>query len=145
MLTNVSASVSPMNGERPDNLKQNFYSNLIKYLLNLNMCNIRGRSDKYLASPSEGATIAREIYYRVVHSRRRLLSTFQSNRTRSFILTACGNGRVRGFYKNGKEQYQSVIRFLFLEGKSRSEIKERLDAVYGDSSHSSPSMATVKN
>ena len=30
----------------------------------------------------------------------------------------------------------------FLEGKSRSEIKERLDAVYGDSS---PSMATVKN
>ena len=41
-----------------------------------------------------------------------------------------------------KEQYRSVIRFLFLEGKSRSEIKERLDAVYGDSS---PSIATVKN
>ena len=41
-----------------------------------------------------------------------------------------------------KEQYGSVIRFLFLEGKSRSEIKQRLDAVYGDSS---PSMATVKN
>jgi len=41
-----------------------------------------------------------------------------------------------------KEQYRSVIRFLFLEGKSRSEIKERFDAVYGDSS---PSMATVKN
>ena len=40
------------------------------------------------------------------------------------------------------EQYRSVIRFLFLEGKSRSEIKERLDAVYGDSS---PSMAIVKN
>lgn len=35
-----------------------------------------------------------------------------------------------------------MIRFLFLEGKSRSEIKERLDAVYGESS---PSMATVKN
>ena len=35
-----------------------------------------------------------------------------------------------------------MIRFLFLEGKSRSEIKERLDAVYNDSS---PSMATVKN
>ena len=35
-----------------------------------------------------------------------------------------------------------MIRFLFLEGKSRSEIKERLDAAYGDSS---PSMATVKN
>lgn len=41
-----------------------------------------------------------------------------------------------------KEQYRSVIRFLFLEGKSRSEIKNRLDTVYGDSS---PSMATVKN
>jgi len=40
------------------------------------------------------------------------------------------------------EQYRSVIRFLFLEGKLLSEIKERLDAVYGDSS---PSMATVKN
>ena len=35
-----------------------------------------------------------------------------------------------------------MIWFLFLEGKSCSEIKERLDAVYGDSS---PSMATVKN
>jgi len=41
-----------------------------------------------------------------------------------------------------KEQCRSVIRFLFLEGKSRSEIKERLDAVYCDSS---PSTATVKN
>ena len=41
-----------------------------------------------------------------------------------------------------KKQYQSVIQFLILEGKSRDEIKERLDAVYGDSSHS---MATVKN
>jgi len=41
-----------------------------------------------------------------------------------------------------KEQYRSVIQFLFLERKSRSEMKKRLDAVYGDSS---PSMATVKN
>ena len=46
------------------------------------------------------------------------------------------------FRKMEKEQYRSVIRFLFLKGKSRSEIKERLDAVCGDSS---PSMATVKN
>ena len=46
------------------------------------------------------------------------------------------------FTKTEKEQYQSAIRFLFFEGKSRSEIKECLDAVYGDSS---PSMATVKN
>ena len=58
---------------------------------------IRGRSDKYLASSLEGVTIAIEICYRVVHYRRRLLSKFQSNRTRSFVLTACGNGRVRGF------------------------------------------------
>jgi len=41
-----------------------------------------------------------------------------------------------------KEQYRSVIQFLFLEGKLCSEIKECLDAVYGDSS---PLMATVKN
>ena len=46
------------------------------------------------------------------------------------------------FRKMVKEQYRSVIRFLFLEGKSRSEIKKRLDAVYGNSF---PSMATVKN
>ena len=46
------------------------------------------------------------------------------------------------FKKMEKEQYRSVIRVLFLEGKSRSGIKERLDAVYGDSS---PSMTTVKN
>ena len=44
--------------------------------------------------------------------------------------------------KMEKEQYRSVIRFLFLEGKSRSEIKERLDTVYGDSS---TSIKTVKN
>ena len=48
------------------------------------------------------------------------------------------------FRKMEKEQYRSVIRFLFLflEEKLRSEIKERLDAVYSDSS---PLMATVKN
>jgi len=47
-----------------------------------------------------------------------------------------------GFRKMEKEQYRSVIRFLFLEGKLRSEIKKRLDTMYGDSA---PSMATVKN
>ena len=62
---------------------------------------LRGRSDKYLASPPEGATIARQIYYRVVHFRR-LLSKFRSNWTRSFVLTVCGNDRVQGFYKKGK-------------------------------------------
>jgi hypothetical protein len=35
-----------------------------------------------------------------------------------------------------------MIRFLFLGGKSRSEIKEHLDAEYSDSS---PSMGTAKN
>ena len=49
------------------------------------LINLRGQFDKCLASPPERATIAREIYYRVVHSRRRLLSKFQSNRTRSFV------------------------------------------------------------
>ena len=63
---------------------------------------IRGRSDKYLTSPPEGAAIVREIYYRVVHSRRRLLSKFHSNRTCSFVLTARENGGVREFYKKWK-------------------------------------------
>lgn len=40
-----------------------------------------------------------------------------------------------------KEQYRSVIRFLFLKGKSRAEIKVDLDAMYGGAS---PSLATIK-
>ena len=68
----------------------------------MRMPHIRGRSYKYLASLPEGATIAREIYCRVVHSRRRLLSKYQSNRTRGFVITTRKNGRVRGFDKNGK-------------------------------------------
>lgn len=39
-----------------------------------------------------------------------------------------------------KEQYRAVIRFLFLEGKTFTEIKQRLDAVYKDHA---PLMATV--
>jgi hypothetical protein len=46
------------------------------------------------------------------------------------------------FREMEKEQYRLEIQFLFLEGKSCSEIKERFDAVYSDFS---PSMATVKN
>ena len=88
---------------------------------------IRGRSDKYFTSPPEGATIARKIYYCVVYSRRRLMSNFQLNRTRNFVLIVCGR---EGYYKNGKRANRSVIRFLFLEGKSCSEIKQRVDAVY---------------
>ena len=40
-----------------------------------------------------------------------------------------------------KEQYRSVIHFLFLDEKTCEEIKTKLDAVYGNSS---PSMTTVK-
>ena len=57
-------------------------------------------------------------------------------------MTACGNGRVYGFYKNGKRAISVGDSILVLEGKSRSEIKEHLDSVYGDSF---PSMATVEN
>jgi len=35
---------------------------------------VRGQSDKYSASLPDGVTIAREIYYRVLHSRSRLLT-----------------------------------------------------------------------
>ena len=51
-------------------------------------------------------------------------------------------GMSADFREMEKVQYWSVIWFLFLEGKSRSEIKERLDAVYCDSS---PLMVTIKN
>ena len=40
-----------------------------------------------------------------------------------------------------KEQYRSVIHFLFMEGNTCDEIKAKLDAVYRDIS---PSMTTVK-
>ncbi|KYQ46149.1 Histone-lysine N-methyltransferase SETMAR [Trachymyrmex zeteki] len=40
-----------------------------------------------------------------------------------------------------KEQYRSVIRFLFLDGKTCEEIKTKLDAFYGNPS---PSMTTVR-
>ena len=115
---------------------------LVEYFIQKCFEELRGRSDKYLASLLEGATNVTEIYYRVVHFRRRLLSKFKSNRTRNFVLTACETGVFADFTKMEKEQYRSVIRFLFSKWKSRSEIKERLDAVYGDSS---PSMATIKN
>lgn len=40
-----------------------------------------------------------------------------------------------------KIEYRAVIKFLTKEGKTPTEIKQRLDAVYG---HSSPSYSTVK-
>jgi len=84
---------------------------------------IRGQSDKYLASPTD-VTIAREIYYRVVHSRRRLLSKFQPNRTRSFGLTACGIGHVRGLYKNG-ERAISVCDSILVFGREIAQRNQR--------------------
>lgn len=41
----------------------------------------------------------------------------------------------------GKEQYRSVIRFLFLDGKTCEEIKVKLHAVYKDHA---PSMTTIR-
>ncbi|XP_063387674.1 histone-lysine N-methyltransferase SETMAR-like [Cydia fagiglandana] len=41
-----------------------------------------------------------------------------------------------------KIEYRSVIKFLFKEGLSPTQIKDRLDGVYGESS---PSYSTVKN
>lgn len=58
---------------------------------------IRGQSDKYLALPPDGVTIARKKYYSVEHFHRRQLSNFLSNRTRSIVLTKCGSGRVKEF------------------------------------------------
>lgn len=82
---------------------------------NLTVCirqtyHIQGRSEKYLASPPDGATLAREIDYCILHSCRMLLSI----------------------------QYQSAIQLVFLEEKSRCDIKPCLHAVYSDFS---PSMA----
>ena len=94
------------------------------------------QSDKYLASPPYGASITRDIYYRLVHSLRWLLSKFQPNQTRSFVFPCVEAGVVADFRKMEKERYRSVIQLLFLEGKSRSEVKEHLDAVYSDSSRS---------
>lgn len=39
-----------------------------------------------------------------------------------------------------KEQFRSVIRFLFLDGKKREEIKVKMDSVYRDSSSSKATM-----
>lgn len=48
--------------------------------------------NKCLVSPHDGATIAREVYFRVVLSHRLSLSKFQPNRARSFVSTACRTG-----------------------------------------------------
>lgn len=53
----------------------------------------------------------------------------QSNRIRSLVLTARGSVSVHGIKENGKRAYSLVIRFLLLEGKSRSEIITRLDII----------------
>ena len=85
-------------------LKETFLKSYYQHTINFstvlnqnNFFNVRGQSDKYLASPPERASIAREIYYYVVHSSRRLLSKFQPNQTCSFVFTACGSEHIRKF------------------------------------------------
>ena len=102
---------------------------------------LRGRSDKYLASEPEGGTISRKRYYRVVRFRRQLLSKFQSNRTRSFVLNAFGNGRIRGFYKNGKRAI-SVRDSILVFGR---KVAQRNQRAWMLCTEISPSMATVQN
>lgn len=84
--------------------------------------------------------------YRLLNSHK-LQSKFQSNRIRSFVLSACGSGRVRvGVYfrKVEKAQYRLVIRLLFLEGASRSQIRVRLNVVFAASFSSMPLSKTGK-
>lgn len=78
-----------------------------------------------LATPHYGAIIAREIYYYVVHYRRRLLSNLSELKN----------------LEKWIKKYRSVIPHLLVRGKSRNENKECLNVVYGDSSLS---LATVK-
>ncbi len=61
------------------------------------LSNVRGLSDKYLASPPDDVTIARRVYYRVEPSCRRLTSKLQSNQICGFVLTPCRSERVHGF------------------------------------------------
>ncbi len=63
----------------------------------IRVIDIRGWSDKYLASPPDGVTIAKRVYYSVEPSCRRLISKFQSNRICGFVLTPCRSERVHGF------------------------------------------------
>lgn len=88
----------------------------------------RGQPDKYLTSLPDGATIAREFDYRVVH-----FQNFCWIGLVLLLLPRVEVGVSASFRKMEIEQYQLVIQFLFLEGNSRSEIKERFDAVYGES------------
>lgn len=57
-------------------------------------------------------------------------------------LTGTWITRVAYFFKMSKTEYRSVIKFLFKEGLSPAQIKERLDGVYKESA---PSYSTVKN
>ena len=105
---------------------------------------IRGRSDKYLASSSEGANFAKEIYYRVVLSRRRPLSQFQSNRTRSFVLIACGNGRVRRFYKNGKRALSVTLLLQYRSSTNWfNEFQRGRTSVFDEPRPGAPKTATT--
>lgn len=58
-----------------------------------------------------------------------------------YDLTAVLGNNSATFAKIEKEQYRSVIRFLFLDGKKCEEIREKLIEVYKDQS---PSMSTIR-
>lgn len=60
---------------------------------------IRDRSDKYLASTSDDATIVRKTYNRVVFTPRHLLSKFQPNLTTSFLRPRVEMGMFTAFRK----------------------------------------------
>ena len=80
--------------------------------------NIRGRSDKYLASPPK-APLSQEKYTIVWY----ILVDVDVVLFWPRVKTAV----PADFTKMEKEQHRLVILFLFLEAKSRSGIKERFD------------------
>lgn len=68
-------------------------------------------SGKYITSRPDGATIITEIYYHVVHSRRRLLSKFQFNRI-GLVFVFCLHveaGLSEDLRKMEKVQYPSAF------------------------------------
>lgn len=75
-----------------------------------------GRSDMHLTTPPGGAS--KDWIVKI---------------SAESVSYACGSKCVAEFRKINEEQYTSVNWFLFLERNSHCEIKERLDALYGDS------------
>lgn len=72
-------------------MKRNFWENDELFV------NMRG-SNKYLASQLDDGTTKKEIFSRLVYSRR-LLSKFQPNRTSRYVLNALKTGVSADFIK----------------------------------------------